>query len=266
MTDYSLRISETELRRYRMMASVAAAAEDGWWTEAGIVPGARVLDIGCGDGAVLVELARRIQPGGTIVGIDQGAESLEVARSLIAEAGLDNAELRHGDATATGLPEGEGDVVNIRHVLGHNTPATCAAIVAHARDLLKPGGHLYVVDADGSAFRFERDPDAALLDLNERYMAMLAGRGCETLAGPRLGAYAEDAGLEVVARRPRVDTIPLLPGLRPPAWAAREAMKASGHATDDDIARWDAAFQRSDASGQVIQLFGPIYTVIARRP
>ena len=266
MTDYTLRISETELNRYRMMAAFAAAAEEGWWAEAGIVPGARVLDIGCGPGAVLVELAGRIQPGGTIVGVDQGAESLEVARQLIAEAGLDNAEVRQGDATATGLPEGEADVVNIRHVLAHNTPDTCAAIVAHARDLLKPGGHLYVVDADSGMFRFERDPDPDLVDIMDRYWQMLADRGCERSAGPRLGAYAEDAGMHVVARKPRVDVVPLLPGLRPPAWAAREAMKASGHATDDDIARWEAAFQRTDASGEVNVMFGAMFTVIARRP
>jgi len=266
VTEYALRISDEELNRYRMMAAFAAAAEDAWWMEAGMVPGARVLDVGCGPGAVLVELARRISPGGTIVGIDQGAESLEVARRLISEAGLDNADVRQGDATDTGMPEGEADVVNIRHVLAHNPPETCAAIVAHARDLLKPGGHLYVVDSDGSAFRPERDLDPDLQDLLDRYWQMLADRGCERLAGPRLGAFAADAGFEVVARHPRIDAIPLMPGLRPPAWAAREAMLAGGHCTEDDITRWEAAFQRADAAGETNVLFGPIYTVIARRP
>lgn len=266
MTDYALRMSSTELARYRTMAGFAAAAEATTWQEAGIVPGARVVDIGCGPGAVLVELARRIQPGGTITGVDQGEESLEVARHLIAEAGLDNAEVRRGDATATGLPEGEADVVNIRHVLAHNTPETCQAVLAHAFTLLRPGGHVYLVDSDGTAFRFERDPDPDLVDLVDRYWEMLAGRGCETLAGPRLGAYAEDSGFEVVARTPRIDVVPLAPGMRPPAWAAREAMVAGGYASPDDVDRWEAAFQRSDAAGTTTVLFGPMYCVTARRP
>ena len=266
MPDYTLRISEAELTRYKMMAALAATAEGEWWQEAGIVAGARVVDIGCGPAAVLVELARRIAPGGTIVGVDQSAESLEVARDVISEGGVDNAEVRQGDATATGLPEDEADVVNIRHVLAHNTPEGCAAIVAHARELLRPGGHLYLVDSDGSAFRSERPVDPDIQDLMDRYWQMLAHKGCERLAGPSLGAYAEDAGLRVVARHPRIDAIPLLPGLRPPAWAARQAMLDSGHATADDVARWEAAFERNDATPTTNFLFGPMYAVIARKP
>jgi ubiquinone/menaquinone biosynthesis C-methylase UbiE len=264
--DYTLRISEAELDRYKMMAAFAAAAESEWWQEAGVVPGTRVVDIGCGPAAVLVELARRIAPGGTIVGVDQSAESLEVARDVIAESGVANAEVRQGDATATGLPEGEADVANIRHVLAHNTPEACAAIVRHARDLLRPGGHLYLVDSDGSAFRSERPMDPDLQDLMDHYWQMLADKGCERLAGPSLGAYAEDAGLEVVARHPRIDAIPLMPGLRPPAWAARQAMLDSGHCTTDDIARWEAAFERNDATPTPNVLFGPMYAVVARKP
>ena len=266
MTDYSLRMSETELDRYRMMASFAAAAEEAWWQEAGIVPGTHMVDLGCGPGAVLVELANRIGPDGRIVGVDQGEEPLEVARKLIADAGLGNAEVRRGGATATGLDPGQWDVVMIRHVLAHNPPATVAQIVAHIRDLLKPGGRAYLVDSDGTSFRFEREPDPDVTDLMDRYQQMLVARGSSPVIGPRLGALAEAAGLEVVARKPRIDAIPLLPGLRPPAWAAREAMKAEGHCTDDDIARWEAAWSRIDEDPQPNWLFGPIYTVVARRP
>ena len=266
MPEYTLRISEEELTRYKMMAAFAAAAEEGTWQEAGIVPGARVVDIGCGPAAVLVELARRIAPGGSIVGVDQSAASLDVARQVIAESGVAGAEVRQGDATATDLPQGEADVANIRHVLAHNTSENCAAIVAHARDLLRPGGRLYLVDSDGTAFRSERPVDADLQDLMDRYWQMLADKGCERLAGPSLGAYAEDAGLEVVSRHPRIDAIPLLPGLRPPAWAARQAMLDSGHCTADDIARWEEAFARNDAAGTSNVLFGPMYALVARKP
>lgn len=266
MTDYSLRMSEEELGRYRMMAASATAAEEAWWAEAGIVEGAQVVDLGCGPGAVLVELANRIGPDGRIVGVDQGEESLEVARKLIAEAGLGHAEVRRGDATATGLEAGAWDVVMIRHVLAHNPPEVVGEIVAHIAELLRPGGHAYLVDSDGTGFRYERQADPDLLDIMDRYQQMLRARGSDATTGPRLGAIAEDAGLEIVDRRPRITAIPFLPGLRPPAWAAREAMKAEGHCTDDDIARWDAAFARSDQAPAPNWMFGPIYTVIARRP
>jgi ubiquinone/menaquinone biosynthesis C-methylase UbiE len=63
MTDYSLRLSEAELARYRTMAQLAAEEEAADWAFAGIRPGAHVADVGCGPGAVLTVLAHAVGPG-----------------------------------------------------------------------------------------------------------------------------------------------------------------------------------------------------------
>jgi len=49
-------------------------------------PGEHVLDIGCGAGATSLEIARRIQPGGSVTGIDLSPQLLDVARARAAEA------------------------------------------------------------------------------------------------------------------------------------------------------------------------------------
>jgi ubiquinone/menaquinone biosynthesis C-methylase UbiE len=54
--------------RHRCLAELTAAA-----------PGARVLDLGCGDGATLRELAGRVGAGGWLLGIDRNPRALAAA-------------------------------------------------------------------------------------------------------------------------------------------------------------------------------------------
>lgn len=44
-------------------------------------PGLRVLEIGCGPGAALREVARRIAPGGHVLGIDRSPRAIKQARA-----------------------------------------------------------------------------------------------------------------------------------------------------------------------------------------
>jgi ubiquinone/menaquinone biosynthesis C-methylase UbiE len=64
MTEYTYRLSGAELARYRAMAAHALAREEILWTAAGIVPGARVVDLGCGPGTFLADLAERAARAG----------------------------------------------------------------------------------------------------------------------------------------------------------------------------------------------------------
>jgi len=76
---------------------------------AGIAPGERVLDIGCGTGRTTRAAAGRA-PGGAAVGIDLSAVMLDVARREADQAGLTSVRFVHGDAQVHPFDAGSFDV------------------------------------------------------------------------------------------------------------------------------------------------------------
>jgi SAM-dependent methyltransferase len=107
--------------------------------------GARVLDVGCGGGWGVVQLAERF-PGTSCVGIDLEAYSVELARQLIAERGLaDRCEARLQGVDQLG-EEGSYDVATSFLVVHEIAPAAKAAAFAAVARALKPGGYFLIFD------------------------------------------------------------------------------------------------------------------------
>jgi SAM-dependent methyltransferase len=107
--------------------------------------GARVLDVGCGGGWGVVQLAERF-PGTSCVGIDLEAYSVELARRLIAERGLaDRCEARLQGVDQLG-EEGSYDVATSFLVVHEIAPAAKAAAFAAVARALKPGGYFLIFD------------------------------------------------------------------------------------------------------------------------
>jgi ubiquinone/menaquinone biosynthesis C-methylase UbiE len=259
---YALTLSEDELQRYRFMADAARQSEQDLWQAAGITPGATVADIGCGPGALFPAIMDAIGPAGHLIGVDGNAGTVAAAQAMIDTHVWPNATVQVGQAEATGLPDGSVDVAMVRHVLGHNGP-TEQQIVNHLAALVRPGGHLYLVDVDASMVRV-RPPDPDFESLDETYRAFHAARGNDLEVGLRLSRLLTTAGLEVAAYRAWIQILVPTGEFRPPAWAAREAMKAAGFASDADIARWDAALTALTADPPTI--FFPIFGAVGRRP
>jgi hypothetical protein len=82
----------------------------------------------------------------------------------------------------------------------------------------------------------------------------------------RLADRLVRAGLEPVEFRGRYFIGPPPAGVRPPAWAAGEAMVAAGTATPDDVRRWDRALQEVAAAPVPPTIFAPFFTAVGRRP
>lgn len=262
MLEYALRLSEPEQARYRFMAEAALRTERDLWAAAGIVEGAAVADVGCGPGAMSVVLAGLVGDTGHVWAVDRDPQAVEAARQ--ATAGTGNVTVGEGAANDTGLPAGSVDAVMIRHVLAHNGGLE-ASIVGHAASLVRPGGSVFLVDIEGAGIR-ARPSDPDLDDLNARYSQWHDLQGNDLSVGLRLGELLAGAGLDVVHFEGRYQIFEMPPGVRPPSWAGREAMVASGLATLDDVARWDAAFERNDRAERRPTIFAPFLLATGRRP
>jgi SAM-dependent methyltransferase len=262
VADYLLALSDEEIARYRFMAAKARAEETAVWHAAGIVPGARIADVGCGPGAVAVELADIVGPTGAVVGVDGDPAAVAAAERLLAD--LPNARAQEGQADATGLEPGSFDVVIMRHVLAHNGVAE-QQIVDHLATLVRPGGRVFLLDIAIAGGRMEpEDPDVE--DLGVRYLAFHASMGNDLQVGYRLARLLRNAGLDVVDHRGTFSIISAPPGVRPPPWAARDKMIAAGLATADDVDRWGAALDRIDRLVDRPLMFVPQFSAIGRRP
>lgn len=261
---YALEVSEAERQRYRLMASTARKQEGDRWQRYGVVPGARVADIGCGPGAVLVVLASLVAPAGSATGVEPNAGARAAALDEIARSGVDNATVVEGDGTATTLDPGTYDVVMIRHVLFHVGDAV-HAFLEHAASLLRPGGHLYVVDVDATALRASV-VDADYEEQALRYLEFQRTRGNNVDIGPHLGPLVAGAGLALVEHEGLVQKVPgqFLATGGGPMVAARREMVAAGTMTEADFPRYDAALQRVAALPHAA-IFFPNYIAVGRR-
>lgn len=264
MSTYTLRLSEPERARYRMMAQSARQAEADLWRAAGIVEGAHVADVGCGPGAVLALIAEDVGPSGYVTGVDSDAEAVAAAQSEIVSTGLRNAAVRVGTAQATGLEPASLDVAVLRHVLAHNGGIE-HEIVGHLATLVRPGGAVYLVDVDLTATRLRPVPPE-LADLVEAYVGFHRHLGNDPQVGLRLADLATDVGLVIEDFRGWYTIMEVPPGLRPPAWAARDAMVDSGVISRADVERWGSAFQRLDDEPQRPRMFAAMFAAVCRRP
>jgi len=102
-------------------------------------PGERILDVGCGAGQTLLELAALVGRDGRVVGLDISSPMLARARERVAEAGLTQVDLVLGDA-ATERFAHPFDVVFSRFgVMFFEDPA---AAFRSLRAALRSGGRL----------------------------------------------------------------------------------------------------------------------------
>src|ERR1041384_5037714 len=95
MAHYTHGHHESVLRSHRWRTAENSA---GYLLDA-LVPGTRVLDVGCGPGTITVDIAQRVAPG-RVVGIDRADEVLDTARAAARDAGVDTVEFAVGDVYA----------------------------------------------------------------------------------------------------------------------------------------------------------------------
>jgi ubiquinone/menaquinone biosynthesis C-methylase UbiE len=83
---YFLGYSDAEVERLALQNAFYRDATETVLRRAGLVPGMRVLDIGCGGGDVSLLAAELVGPSGFVLGIDRSAEAITAARRRVEAA------------------------------------------------------------------------------------------------------------------------------------------------------------------------------------
>src|SRR5579863_2650050 len=105
-------------------------------TAAVVKPGEWVLDVGCGNGAISLEAARSVGPGGRVTGLDLSAPMLGVARRRAEEQKID-VDFVQGDAQTASFDQPFDVVVSRFGVMFFDDPEGAFANLAMAA---RPGG------------------------------------------------------------------------------------------------------------------------------
>ena len=164
--------------------------------QAGIRPGQRVLEIGCGTGNLAL-LVGRLQPGAEVVGLDPDPKALARARRKAERRSL---PVRFDRGFAQELPYADASFDRVLSALmfHHLGPDEQERALREVRRVLEPGGSLHLVDFGGARER----SDGLMARLSHR-SPLLQGN-----FGGRIPALMREAGLadpsEVAHRVSRV--------------------------------------------------------------
>ena len=194
---YVLGHATAELERLERQAALFAPVTREVLQQAGVGPGQRVMDIGCGAGDVSLLLADLVGPTGFVVGVDRADAAVVAARRRAAARGLSHVEFRQGDLEA--LDVDPVDAVVGRFVLMHQ--ADPARALAQVSSRVRSGGRIVMVESHLDAFRSSwpswpswpsSSAYATVIDLVCRTVAAAGGR---TDMGLRLRSAFLEAGL-----------------------------------------------------------------------
>lgn len=191
---YAMGYSDEERRRLIDQAALYRSSTSRLLSDAGIAPGARVLDVGCGVGDVSLLAASIVGPGGAVVGVDGDRRSLAVAEDRARQAGLRNVTFREGDLRELAFEEPFDAVVG-RFVLMYL--ADPADAVRRLAGHVRPGGAVAFQEMhiNVATRSWGLSPSSLYERTVEWILKTLAGAGVDSEMGLKLAATLSQAGL-----------------------------------------------------------------------
>jgi len=134
---YALGYSEAEFRRLKFQGEYLRDFTADALRHAGIAPGMRVLDIGCGVGDVSLLVAEMVSSSGTVLGVDRSGQAVAVARQRAAAAGMDHVRFAASELEAFSTDQ-QFDALIGRLILAYLPDP--AATLRRLSGLVRPGG------------------------------------------------------------------------------------------------------------------------------
>jgi SAM-dependent methyltransferase len=208
--------------------------------------GQRVLDVGCGIGIDVIELAARVATSGAVVGLDADSDMVQQAAQQLALAGIQNAIVATASAHALPFVTGHFDAVRSERMLQHlDDPRSALEEMVR---VTRVGGRVVLLDTDWGSLSMHM-PDT---DLERRLVAFKAGHALRNgYSGRRLFQLMKAAQLHTLS-------LEVLPIHTTDSATARHACALddlcahalrAGAATAREIEAFHSAMRDMDAAG-----------------
>ncbi|MEO3825716.1 methyltransferase domain-containing protein [Actinomadura sp. B10D3] len=213
-------------------------------------PGSLVVDVGCGAGRAVAELADQ---GVRAMGIDVDDTMIALARKRWPDG-----EFRTGDAYA--LPLGDGEAAGYRADKVVHTLADPGRALAEARRVLAPGGRIVLCGQDWDMFAVDSaDPELTRTIVRERADLVASPRAARRHRNLLLDAGFREVTVEVHTGVFTDDSfLPVLTRLA-------ETCREHGAITDAQAGAW-IADQRERARTDRLFAAVPFFLAAATRP
>lgn len=157
--------------------------------------GERVLEIGCGVGAVLEQI-HGTHPGLQLAGVDISEAQINRCRERLGSLGIE-ADLRLADGARLPWPDASFDRVVFVWVIEHLPEPV--PVLLEALRVLRPGGTIHLTETDYATLRVS-PPDPHIEALFAAFVAHFNRFG-DAHVGPKLGPLLECLGFQEVDNR-----------------------------------------------------------------
>jgi len=191
MERYVLRGGRFGYERLKLLARLHRADTAELFSLAGVGPGMRCVDLGCGGGEVTFDLARLVEPEGSVSGVDMDEDKLALARQDIPGQGVTNVEFMAADVTTWDEPDSY-DFVYCRTLLQHLSDPV--GLLRRMWAAVRAGGTMAVEDADFDGL-FCDPGNGGFAFYAAMYPRVCALNGGDPAVGRKLYRYFGDAGI-----------------------------------------------------------------------
>jgi ubiquinone/menaquinone biosynthesis C-methylase UbiE len=154
-----------------------------------LTAGLKVLDVGCGTGAISKDIALKVGASGHVTGIDNTEYFIQSGKETYAS--VNNLELIHADLF-TYEPNEKFDLIVAARVLQWLNNPVEALIKMYS--MLKPGGVVSILDYNHEALTWQPQPPASMLRFYATFLRWRGDAGMNNHIAEDLPDYFKEAG------------------------------------------------------------------------
>src|SRR5215468_10141638 len=191
--DYAFGRGRAEYERLTEQAEIFRPLTGRMLRSAGIQPGMRVLDIGCGAGDVSFLVSALVGPEGSVTGVDLDGDAIGVAEQRRAAQGITNISFRQADARSLDSgPVFDAAVGRFVLMFMHDPTEALRLFAKHVR----PGGILAFCEQVASVTATSAGQQPVLAALLSLFTSTVQRSGAWPDIGAELYSRMRDAGLQ----------------------------------------------------------------------